>query len=67
MLIYQCYCIEDKLELALVYLVSLKFLFGSVNQFFTGLYPFADHNHVGSVKPKHYPHRIHRDFISTVS
>ena len=42
-------------------------MFGFVNQFFTGLYPFADDNHVGSVKPKHNSHRIHRDFISTVN
>ena len=37
-------------------------VFGFVNQSFsfsvvcTGLYPFADSNHVGSVIPKHYPH-----------
>ena len=48
-------------------------VFGFVNQSFsfsvvcTGLYPLADPNRVGSVIPKHYPHRVHRNFIPTVS
>ena len=51
-------------------LVSLKFLFGFVNQSFSFLVVctlFAEHNHVGCVIPKHYPHRVHRNFIPTVS
>ena len=49
-------------------LVSLKFLFGFVNQRISlSLQLLADRNHVyvGSVIPKHYPHRIHLVFIPT--
>ena len=50
-------------------LVSLKFLFALVNQslVFHWFVPLADHNYVGFVIPKHYPHRVHLDFNPTVT